>query len=207
MTAYFVGDIPAEDMVVEPARNGEPVDLTPFNDVEVTLINPTGTVVTTSGFLATIVSDTIVIEWPGETVLEDPGMYRLNIVLGHTTTGVRERITPVNVVVESDDGWVSLEGARAEWSDAPLEDDLLYVLLQVARGEVLEYAPVLAEGAAIPMNYRQGQLMQAQNRWNAKKVDPASGGIGGEGFIVRPFPLDWMVKQTLRPKNPVPVVA
>ena len=207
MTAYFVGDIPAEDLVVEPARNGEAVDLTPFNDAEVTLIDPAGVPVPTSGFLATVGTETVTIEWPGEAVLEEPGLYRVNIVLEHTVTGVRERITPVNVVVESDDGWVSLEGARAEWPDAPLEDDLLYVLLRVARTEVIEYAPALTAEDPIPMNYRQGQLMQVVNRWNAKKVDPATGGIGGEGFIVRPFPLDWMVKQVLRPKNPVPWVS
>lgn len=207
MTAYFVGDIPAEDMVVEPARRGEAIDLALFDGAEITLLDPTNTVVTTSGFTTTLGVDTLIIEWPGEAVLTDPGLYHVNIVLDHSTTGVRERITPIPVVVESADGWVSLENARSEWADAPLDDDLLYVLLRVARTEVIQFAPALTETDPIPMNFRQAQLMHAVNRWNARAVDPAGGGIGGEGFVLRPFPLDWAVKQVLRPKNPAPWVA
>jgi hypothetical protein len=48
--------------------------------------------------------------------------------------------------------------------------------------------------------------MQARNQWNAAKVDPANGGLGDESFIVTPHPLDWMIKQILRPATAIPVV-
>ena len=58
----------------------------------------------------------------------------------------------------------------------------------------------------IPTRYALAQLMQAKNMWNAGRVD-ASGGIGDGGdFVIRPVPLDWHVKQLLRPKRGAPRV-
>jgi len=58
----------------------------------------------------------------------------------------------------------------------------------------------------IPARYALGQFLQAKNMWNAGRVD-ASGGLGdGEGFVMRPTPLDWHIKQVLRPKRGAPRV-
>jgi hypothetical protein len=40
--------------------------------------------------------------------------------------------------------------------------------------------------------------MQVRNTWNATKTNP-EGMLGGGDFTVRPFPLDWMVRQLIRP--------
>lgn len=107
--------------------------------------------------------------------------------------------------------WHDVESARDRWVDAPLDDDQLQELLDVAQGQVIAYAPALpepeeGENLDIPAHYRTGQLMQARNIWNAQKVDAASGGMGEDTFVARPHPLDWMVKQVLRPRRGVPHV-
>ena len=108
--------------------------------------------------------------------------------------------------------WHDPESARDQWIDAPLDDDVLDELLEVSMQQVIAYAPNLPEPAVgeeldVPASYRRAQLMQARNLWNAAKVDPASGGIGGdESYVIRPFPLDWMIRQVLRPRKGVPRV-
>ncbi|MEX1079808.1 MAG: hypothetical protein WED09_11945 [Homoserinimonas sp.] len=107
--------------------------------------------------------------------------------------------------------WHDIETARDEWVDAPLDDDALTTLLAVAKQQVLAYAPTLpavdppVEPEEIPDNYRYGQLEQAKNLWNAGRVD-AGGGVGDDTFVVRPHPLDWIIKQILRPRRAVPRV-
>lgn len=111
--------------------------------------------------------------------------------------------------------WHDLVSARRMWRDAPADDETLQTLLNTAQQQVVAYAPITYDdtGAvvpidpnAVPVNYRQAQLMQARNMWNAGKVDPASAGMGDDTFAIRPFPLDWMVKQIIRPKTGVPIV-
>lgn len=122
-------------------------------------------------------------------------------------------------------GWHTLDTARDQWRDAPSDDDTLQQLLDVARHQVTAYAPTYTgepgtstlaapdpttgalqpvTAATVPADYRLAQLMQARNIWNAGRVDPASGGLGDDSFIMRPFPLDWMVKQIIRPKRALP---
>lgn len=101
--------------------------------------------------------------------------------------------------------WHDEETARDEWESAPTNDDVLTQLLEVSKQQVIAYAPKLAEDAAVPVNYRYGQLEQAKNLYNASSVD-SSGGMGEGEFVMRPHPLDWIIKQILRPKRAVPRV-
>lgn len=107
--------------------------------------------------------------------------------------------------------WHDLESAREEWEDAPLSDGVLQALLDISEQQVIAYAPALPvptdpeAPAEIPANYRYYQLMQATNIWNAGRVD-ASGGVGEGEFVARPHPLDWQIKQGLRPRRAVPRV-
>ncbi len=94
------------------------------------------------------------------------------------------------------------------WPDVDTIDEaVLDVLLDAAKEQVIAYAPALPEDAeTIPPRYALGQIRQAQNLWNAARVD-ASGGVGdGDTFVIRPTPLDWHVKQILRPRRGVPHV-
>ena len=101
--------------------------------------------------------------------------------------------------------WHTLESIRERWADAPYEDDILDELLEVAKIQVLAYAPALAEDATIPVNYRMAQQVQARNVWNAA-VQNADGGLGPDGFVIPTRPLDWHVQQLLRPKRGVPAI-
>lgn len=204
---YYVGDIPAQPLVIEPARSGEVIDLDLFDEVEVQALGPDGTPVVTPGFVGHIVTlpgaaePVIVIDWPGTSPFETAGIYTIRAVVENSDTEVRERIPSVRIVADEEDGWHTLETAREDWRDAPVVDSWLYECLWTARNDVTTYAPVLPAGQWPPINYRRAQIMQARNLWNAGKVDPSSGGDGEGSFILRPYPLDWVVKQVLRPKT------
>lgn len=207
--AYYVGDIPTEDLVIEPARNGQPIDLDPFETAaEVVFRDSDGTPIPTSGFTATVDAEigTVTIEWPDDAVLTDAGLYSLAVTLV-TADGHRERLSPLYVAVQDDDGWYTIDDAREDWRDAPAADARLWQLLTLARQQVIAEAPALPEDATVPANCRAGQLMQARNLYNAGLTDPQTGAIGDDDtFQLRVFPVDWMVKQVLRPKRAIPVV-
>jgi len=208
MTAYFVGDVPAEDLVIEPARAGMAIDLAPFNAVTLVLRDPAGEIVDPSGLTAALDAGegTVTVTWPTTTILGSAGIYELTVKL--TGTGSKkETLSPERIIVEAEGtGWYTLEQARLDWPDAPDADYLLYDYLTVARGQVLAYAPDLDEGELPPPNYKKAQLMQARNMWNADKGEPNTGEFGTGAFIVTPKPLDWAVKQMLRPRTGRPVM-
>lgn len=212
MTAYFTGDVPAEDLVIEPARGGEAVDLAPFTSVETIFRAPDGTLIPSSGFLAALEGETIVIGWPSETVLEDPGVYQLTPIL-QGTGDVRETLAPIRIVVEEEgSAWYTLDLARLDWQDAPSPTDfdgagdyVLWELLEAAKEEVLAFAPDLAADVRPPLRYRKGQLMHARTLWNAGNSD-ANGQSGLEGFIVTPKSLEKDTRELLRPRTGRPVV-
>ena len=200
--AYYVGDIPSEDIVIDPARDGEAIDLAPFNESDTeTLWRTFDGELVEAAFLVSFDDAGLVVEWPTDTSpFTAEGLYSLTVVL--VGDDVRERLAPVYFVSQGDDGWHTVDSAREEWHDgAPSLDRRLYQLLLLAREQVVAYAPKLADGASVPANYREGQIMQARNLWNAGRVDPSSGETGDEDFAIRPYPLDWMVKQVLRPKT------
>lgn len=197
--AYYTGDIPAEDIVIEPARNGVEIDLTPFNDVDVELYGPDGVSVDSAGFIAEIDGENVVIEWPGDTVFTESGVYELRIALLHTVSGVRERLAPHRMVVQAEDGWHTVDSIREEL-DLDGIDVALNRLLDIAKQAVVEYAPDLEEGQSPPPNYVHAQTLQARNVWNAALVD-TRGDIGDGTYTLTPRPLDWQIKQILRPKT------
>jgi hypothetical protein len=201
---YYVGDIPVQDIVIEPAHADEtPIDLDPFESAaEVTLTSPTASIPTTD-FLATVDPDAghVVVEWPNNVELDEPGVWTLSLTLV-TTDDRRQRLAPIYLIVQDDNGWYTLDQARIDWTDAPSDDARLFQLLGLAREQVEAYAPTLAAGAAVPERYKGGQLMQARNLWNSGQADPGTGGVGDDNsFTLTVHPLDWMVQQVLRPKT------
>lgn len=225
--AYYVGDMPSQSGVI--VVDG---DLSRFSNVSVSLTDPNGASATHSG-IATIDTeeDQISIDLSGD-YFDTPGLWTLQLVL--TGSGVKESLSPVGFVVELEDGWHSLSSARNEWPDAPENDVQLFTLLSISKQQVAAYAPtveaneVLVAGGLtpdpdhpglwiigstsllgsgpVPMNWKQAQLLQSRNNWNASKVDAGNGQIGTDTFVIRPFPMDWTVKNTIRPKRAIPVV-
>lgn len=100
--------------------------------------------------------------------------------------------------------WHTKVTLRAVWSNAPASDTLLDELLDVAKHQVLEFAPTLAAEAPIPTQYRYAQYMQAMALWNAQKAGPTDDAIGGESYQVRVYPMDATIRRILRPTVGVP---
>lgn len=203
--AYYTGDIPAEDIVIEPARNSEPIDLAPFNEADTTVVlRDFQGVIIPADFLVTFEADVVILEWPETSVLTTAGLCSITVTLIGDTA--REQLPPVYLVVQEEDGWHTLDSARELWAMAPQNEFRLFMLLELARDQCAAYAPALAEDAPVPPRYKEGQLMHARNLLNAATVSP-DGNTGDDDFVLRPYPLDWMVKQMLRPQRGVPVVA
>ena len=101
--------------------------------------------------------------------------------------------------------WHTYESIQDLWPDAPTYEDFgLNELLEVAKEQVLAFAGIeTLEAPDVPASYRMAQYMQARNIWNSSKVDPASGGLGEDTFAIRVYPLDWMVRQIIRPKRAI----
>lgn len=200
MRAFYLDDVPEEPFTIEPP---EDIDLDNFDGVVAYFVKPDATEITAAN--ATLTDDSVLVDFEEGAIFTEPGLWSLIVTL-MSDTALR-RLPAIRFVVQVDDGWHTLDSAREQWRDSvDIEDDQLWELLEVAKHQCLEYAPAIAVGAAVPISYRKAQLMQARNVWNAARVDPSSGAIGDDSFALTPFPLDWTIKQVLRPKRAVPVV-
>lgn len=104
--------------------------------------------------------------------------------------------------------WATPDDARKFWRDAPADEDVLSVYLGAARVAVEAFAPALPEDAEeLPDNYLLAQIMQARNTWNAGKASPSTGDFDGGGFGISAMPLDWQIKQLLRPQRGLGAIA
>lgn len=166
-----------------------------FDSGEVTILNPHGEVVAVqpSPFID---NDTLIVTIPVGTFTM-PGVFRLvPRLIGRGSVTLES----VSIVIQADDGWQSLESARAVWKEAPVDDGYLYQLLEVARIQCVEFAPAFVGGA--PSNYAQAQLLQARAVWASGNVSQGDQ-FGGDSLSVTVFPMDWTVKNLLRPTRAV----
>lgn len=91
------------------------------------------------------------------------------------------------------------------WADAPADPDALTLYLTAAYGQCVEFAPALAVDAPVPANYRLAQVLQAR-ALQRSTVAGSGDQMGGDGFTVTVFPMDWNVKNLLRPTKGTPVI-
>lgn len=101
--------------------------------------------------------------------------------------------------------WLTTEDraqVEAIWPGAiGVADDTLAVLLATAAESCQAFAPTLPESAALPASWATAQVLQARAIARAGKA--ATGDTeGGFGETVAVFPMDWQVKQLLRPQGP-----
>lgn len=102
--------------------------------------------------------------------------------------------------------WVTLDEVRAQFPDAPLDDDVLTMMVNTAHEQVSTYAPplpVIDPPAPAPDNYRQAEIHQVIALWQNGQRDGDVIGFG-DGFAVRARPLSAGIKAMLRPPAPVP---
>lgn len=202
MAPFYLDDVLTEPFVIEPPAD---VDLSAYTAATAVLRKPDG--ITETGLTAALVEGAVEVTVPADaSVLDVPGLHWLRVTLTGAA-GARRRLPALPIVVQDDDaGWHTLDSIRGEWPDAEhIGDATLWQLLDVARGDVLAFAPVLVDGEPVPERYRLGQRMHTRNMWNAARVAP-DGGIGEGEFVFRPHPLDWHVKAVLRPRSGRPVV-
>lgn len=196
---FYIGDHPAP-LTVEPVS----VVLSPGSTAAAELVLATGAA---QELVTAVDGGTIHVYLP---VMTLTGKHSVRIVA--TTSDSVLTLPPITVVVEHEDGdgWHTLDSARAEWADAPEGDDdedaRLYDLLQIAREQVLAFAPARQDGDPVPARYRAAQVMQARNLWNGLRKNPGEETMGADGFSVTIFPLDWNVRALIRPIRAVPVV-
>jgi len=192
---YWVGSNPSA-LVLEVDSD---IDLSAVTTVGVELSDPAG--VTVPGGTATLegvaVPPTITVTLPVNPFTV-AGVYSLVLTL--TAPAFVEVVEPVALVVQTADGWLTLDGARQMWPQAPDDDVTLAMLLDSAKAACVAFAPALDPAIPIPASYRQAQFQQARSTWLAMSSTTDSR-IGDEGFAITVFPLDWQVKQLLRPRG------
>ena len=83
------------------------------------------------------------------------------------------------------------------------EGDVLEFPLYCAMVQCRAFAPALAEGVKAPENWVAAQVLQTRALVRAGVVgDGDRAGLTGEGVAV--FPMDWQVKNLLRPRKGKP---
>jgi hypothetical protein len=197
--SLWVGDVPTSptraDFVDEV---GNPITVTSFNGWTAKIYSPT---LEDLGALDLLEDDGfLLIDWTVD-LLETSGVYQ--IVFNFTDDNAATlKAEPFKFVVQELNGWLTLEMARSQWSDAPLDDVFLAQILDAAKTQCLAYAPVLAVDALVPVNYLHAQLMQARALYQSVVANQQDN-IGVEGLQVRVFPLDFTIRALLRPKRAI----
>jgi len=198
--ALWIGDVPVSptraDFVDEA---GNTVNVSEFASWAAVMYGPTNTLL--GSLSGTDHGNHLDFTWPDETILETEGIHTI-IIKFFDALGVTIQCEPWKFAVQKRASWLSLEQARGQWADAPLDDVFLYQILDSAKNQCIEYAPALAANAVIPLNYLQAQVMQARALYQSV-IANQNDQVGIEGFAVRVFPLDFTIRALLRPKKAI----
>jgi len=101
-------------------------------------------------------------------------------------------------------GWVDTETDIEGWADAPADDAELARLLRASYEQCVQFLPhvggVPQVPEDVPARLVQAQIMQARALYRSTLAG-AGDQIGADGMAVTVFPMDWTVKNLLRPKR------
>ena len=101
-------------------------------------------------------------------------------------------------------GWLdtgNITEVRGYWPGVDEVDlDELALLLASAQVQCAAFAPDLGDDVTVPANYRHAQVLQARALYRAGMAG-SNDQIGLDGQSVTVFPMDWTVKNLLRPKR------
>ena len=86
-------------------------------------------------------------------------------------------------------------------TDAPADDEGLALYLEAAKEACLAYAPTPADPEDVPESWVLAQAYQARNIYNSGQAGAGSGDFDGGGYGLSTHPLDWQIKQLLRPRR------
>ena len=197
--SMFVGDRPdTPSDIFFHDETGNPAHTNHFNTLATTLYSPAGV---SLGNLTTTVADGhgVHVAWGTTSLFTVPGIYSLRCKFT-VTNDLLVSAEPFQIVIQALDGWLTLEQARALWADAPLDDVLLYQILETAKTQCIAYAPAFT--GVVPTNYVQAQALQSRAIFQSLIANQQDN-VGVEGFQVRVFPLDFTIRAMLRPKRAV----
>lgn len=198
LSTIWVGDIPVSPMRWDfEDENGDPVAIGEFDTWQVDLYNPAHEIIGTQSGEPT--GNHLELTFGAPSLATVAGVYQLQFKFENGGLLTAE---PYEFLVQEFTGWLTLELARAQWSDAPLDDIFLWQILESAKNQCLEYAPALPADSGIPLNYVQAQLMQARAIYQSV-IANQNDNVGIEGFAVRVFPLDFTIRALLRPKKAI----
>lgn len=112
-------------------------------------------------------------------------------------------------------GWVDPEDETTaavlivDFPDAPDDEDVLATYLQAAYEQCLDYLPhtrdeagelVPAVPATVPARLVKAQIWQARALYQSVVTGPGDQ-VGADGLRVTVFPMDWSVRNLLRPRR------
>lgn len=127
-----------------------------------------------------------------------------------TSDGIADFVVPADFVplIQNSDNYYGIEidlydSYGSLYLDNPAEDQnfsgsYTYGANIAIGGKFAYISTAPSVGNGIPTNYRLAQMMHTRNLWNAARVG-VDGSAGGDTFEITPRPLDWHVKQVLRP--------
>ena len=114
-------------------------------------------------------------------------------------------------------GWIDLDDEDdkalidVDFRDAPADDSVLATYLASAYTQCVEYLPhtrdpqtcelVLEEPDTIPRTWVQAQVLQAAGLYRATIASGSSGQAGIDGQAITLYPMDWQVRNLLRPRR------
>jgi hypothetical protein len=200
---YWVDDVPPLTALIDFSdETGEPLNLNEYTSAAVVFALPDFTSVTLPATITAL--GALQVSLGSAVAFPLPGVYSL-IAKFSDVGGVLLTAEPYQFVIQKLDGWITLEQARQQWQDAPVDDLSLYALLQSARQQCTAYARNLHAGEAVPVSWRQAQLKQTRALYMSD-IANQNDSVGVDGFQVRIFPLDWNIKALLRTKAGLPVL-
>jgi len=109
-------------------------------------------------------------------------------------------------VVDAEDP-ATVQRIRGAWKSAPIENlEVLEMILDAAKAQVIAYAPEFPTDNAYPPRYVLAQLMQARTLWTAGQVIDGGGSTGEGDFVYTPRPMDKTIRTLIRPEDGKPDV-
>ena len=106
--------------------------------------------------------------------------------------------------------WYTPETITNVWREASsMHESELAEMLAVAREEceAFAYPEDIADPANIPARVALAHRLHAQAIWNSQKTTGRDDDLTLSGQTVTVYPMDWQVKQHLRPRGAVPGIA
>lgn len=106
-------------------------------------------------------------------------------------------------------GWVDTDTDLNEWPDAPSDENTLARYLGAAHEQCLDFLPHTRDEAGVlqpvtpapvPERFKLAQILQARGLYNSVATGPGDQ-LGDGSLGVTVFPMDWSVKNLLRPRR------